>query len=595
MALRGPRLVGAALCTLGVPRRPAAGTRLWPTDHNVYSYLPSYVEAAYLHVGTMMVGTPSATDPVQRMIGGDGNWVIACQYLHVFLSVAAALLTARAGWAIAKRCQIEDRAARVLGVLAGAFTLCTPWMIVVSSLPYNEAGLLALGAAGILIAIDSDLAPWARGSAAGLAVGVACGCKPTALFMVGPVVGLLLLGCETPRVWAKMIGAGILAGIATIAPWLIRNWAACGNPVFPFASRLFGTGHWTAEQIARHATNHHAPPNTTIIERFARLFSTEFGFTHTQWGIALLALAITLAGALAWKQSRRLGVLLALGLVAQAVCWMALTHLQSRFLLPMLTPIALLLALAGAALVAWVNRPKSTVAFTSANPKRPAALPIAALAVLALAPLSQAIRSFSLVLEQNNWLPNNRLVYGVGTATGMAMDEQFRAADDRSRAEFLDAIGPMVYVNMVIRPQETPNSGVFLLGDSTPLYFLGAIGDPNPRDNSRSVVLYHTTWDASPLLASPLRPGESMFAAWTNSLSQRGVRYVLVNYSELERLIDKSHYYDPGVTMEDVQKWLRAPESRLSVVRTWRNAFSELFEILPDPNAPASTTTGAAR
>ena len=45
------------------------------------------------------------------------------------------------------------------------------------------------------------------------------------------------------------IGAGILAGIATIAPWLIRNWAACGNPVFPFASRLFGTGHWIKGKI----------------------------------------------------------------------------------------------------------------------------------------------------------------------------------------------------------------------------------------------------------------------------------------------------------------------------------------------------------
>ncbi len=263
--------------------------------------------------------------------------------------------------------------------------------------------------------------------------------------------------------------------------------------------------------------------------------------------------------------------------------------------------VGFLLALGGAALVAWVGRtklvgrPPSVSSPTLANPKRTPALPIAALAVLALAPLSQAIRSFSLVLEQNNWLPNNRLVYGVGTATGMAMDEQFRAADDRSRAEFLDAMGPMVYVNMVIRPQETPNSGVYLLGDSTPLYFLGAIGDLHPGDNSRSVVLYHTTWDGSPLLASPARPGESMFAAWTNSLHQRGVRYVLVNYSELERLIDKSHYYDPRVTMEDVQKWLRAPESRLSVVRTWRNAFSELFEILPDPSAPASTSTGAAR
>ena len=577
---------------LQLPKEWAAGTRLWPTDHNVYSYLPSFVEGAYMHLGTMMVGGLGGTgaEPVQRMIGGDGNWVIACQYLHALFAVAASLLTARAAWAIAKRLDVEGRAARVLGVLAGAFTLCTPWTIVVSTLPYNEAGLLALGAAGILIALDGGIAPWARGTAAGLAVGVACGCKPTALFMLGPVVGLLLLGHAPARGWARMLAGGTLAGGVSIAPWLIRNWLACGNPVFPFASGLIGTGHWTAEQIARHARNHHAPPNTTLGERFTRLIGSDFGLTHAQWGIALLALVIALVGALAWNPSRRLGVLLALGLATQAACWMAFTHLQSRFLLPMLTPITLLLTLAGAALVAWMSRAKVT---PTANAKRPAPLAVAALGVLALAPLSQSVRSISLYLEQNNWLPNRGLIYGVGTLTGLAVDERLRAATPIEREQAVESMGTVAYINLNIRPQETPDAGVFLLGDATPLNILGAIGDGAPDVHGASPVVYHTTWDASPLLRPPTQAGTSDIHPWSSSLRDQGIRYVLVNYSELERLINKSHYYDPAIPFEDIQKWLRAPESHLRVVRTWRDAASELFEIELAPHPPIAPARNA--
>ncbi len=567
---------------LQLPKEWAAGSRLWPTDHNVYSYLPSFVEAAYMHLGTMMVGTPSGGDPVQRMIGGDGNWVIACQYLHALMAVAASLLTARAAWAIAKRCDVEDRAARILGVLAGAFTLGTPWMIVVSTLPYNEAGLLALGAAGILIAIDSALAPWARGTAAGLAVGVACGCKPTALFMIGPVVGLLLLGTEPPRGWPKMIAGGILAGIAAIAPWLIRNFLACGNPVFPFASRLFGTGHWTPEQVSRHAANHHAPPGTSLGDRFSKLIDGEFGLTHPQWGIALLVLAIALIGALAWNKSRRLGTLLALGLAAQAVCWMALTHLQSRFLIPLLTPVTLLLTLAGAALVIWVSRSSANTA------KRPAPMAIAALGVLALAPLSQCVSSISAFLEQNKFLPNQGLVYGVGTMTGMGVEDALRAAAQTDRENAINTMGPIAYINLKIRPQETADTGVFLLGDSTPLYILGATGTTT-TDRASSPVIYHTTWDASPLLLPTTQPAAADIHPWSSSLRDQGIRYVLVNLSELDRLITKSRYYDPAITFDDIQSWLRAPASHLRPVRAWPEAASQLFEIDLPPR-PSNAT-----
>ncbi len=562
---------------LQLPKEWAAGARLAPSDHNVYSYLPSLVESAYLHLGAMM---PGPADPVQRMLGGEGTWVMGCQLLHAGLAVAGSLLTARAASVLVSRCGVDERAAATLGVLAGAFTLCTPWVIVTGSLPYNEAGVLGLGAAGVLLALDMGIAPWARGTAAGLAVGVACGCKPTALFMVGPVVGLLLLGYERVGNWARMIVAGAAAGVLAVAPWLIRNWLACGNPVFPFASGIFGTGHWTAEQVARHAGVHHAPPGTGVGERLARLVSAEFGLMHAQWGIALAGLIVALGVALMWKRSHLAAMLLGAGVLVQMLCWMLLTHLQSRFLMPLLTPIALLLALAGAALVSWVGRSGARGRFLSRT----------ALVVLALAPLSQALRSTFIFMEQNNWRPNHMLPYGVGVITGEAMKDRLAMLDDAARAKALLDIAPASYINLKIRPQESADAGVYLLGDTAPLYFLGADGRglPSGMASPSSPVIYCTTWDA-PLIAGVAvgAPGANPHP-WSVRVRESGCRYILANYAELDRLIKRDHYFDPAITYDAIIAWLHAPESHIRSVMKWQELGVELLEIdLPARTTPA--------
>jgi hypothetical protein len=584
---------------LQLPKEWAAGTRVWPTDHNVYSYLPSLVEAAYLHLGTMMVGSPNVADPVDRMLGGEGNWVIACQYLHAGLAALGSLLTARAAWMLARRCDAPERSATALGIVAGAFVLCTPWVLVTSSLPYNEAGMLALGAAGALIALDTDLAPWARGAAAGLAVGVACGCKPTALFMVGPLVGLLLVGHERMCRLPGLIGAGVVAGLSAIGPWLARNWLACGNPVFPFAPGIFGSGRWTPEQIERHARNHHAPPEVGVGERIGRLFS-EDGLRHGQWGIALVVVALALAAAIAWPKSRRAGVLLGLALAVQAACWMMLTHLQSRFLLPMLTTGSLLVALGGSGLVAWVGRSGRGAGAGG----RMRGLATAAIVVLALAPLSQAVRSTTLFLEQNAGMPNRLLFLGVGVLTGLSGESSLASARASERAQVLADAGPIQYVNLGIRPQTTEDAGVYLLGDSTPLYYLGATGDEggSGRASGSSPVVYATTWD-TPLLARADEGGKRDPDRWSAYLRRRGIRYVLVNFEELHRLIDTSRYYDPSISMATVTDWIASPGSHLRSVRAWREPGMgalrglELFEIdLPRPaESPAGSGVGGDR
>jgi hypothetical protein len=598
---------------LQLPKEWAAGARLWPSDHNVYSYLPSFMEAAFLHLGTLMLGGEKCNDPAVRMLAGasnDGNWVIACQYLHAGIAIVGAMLTARAASVLLRRVRAalpaaagqaavqpphedaDDPIAAAVGIIAGALVLCTPWMVVVSSLPYNDAAVTTLAAAGVLVALDDRIRNSLRALLAGWAAGVACGCKPTALFMAGPVVGLLLLGNMHWRRWPLAILTGSIAGLIATGPWLWRNWAASHNPVFPFAARLFGTGHWTAEQVERHTRNHHAPPDLPVSARIGRLFSGEFGFLHTQWGMLLPVLIGAAMIALAWRPARRFAALLLGAIIAQCVCWIALTHLQSRFLLPIITPAALLVALAGAALITWVTR---------SGQSRTRALRVFALLVLALIPLDHIRRSISIFLQQNDETPNLLLVRGVGWLTGFAKEETLAGRDDRARAEAIALLQPFEYINLVIRPQAREDAAVYLLGDSTPLYLLAATGAPPRPAANPSPIVYNTTWDTPLLVRAKKAAGEDP-AAWSVALRRRGIRYVLINYDELHRLIDRNRYYDPNLSMVDVVRWVAASDSHLKSIRAWRSLPApgtpsdpysgvELFEIdLPGPAAPTTGT-----
>jgi len=72
------------------------------------------------------------------------------------------------------------------------------------------------------------------------------------------------------------------------------------------------------------------------------------GLLHPQWlaffGITLLAAIVAMARA----STHRTAAILAGGLLAQLLAWLFLTHIQSRFLLPLAAPACALVALATA-------------------------------------------------------------------------------------------------------------------------------------------------------------------------------------------------------------------------------------------------------
>lgn len=592
--------------------------RIWPVEHNVYSFLPSYMESAFAHLGALSLGStgpPTGGGAITRMLGGEAHWVHACQFLHAAMGLVSALLVARVVCLLGQRAGANGAIAAFGGIAGGALLLATPWTIVVGSLAYNELAMLAAAAGAFLAAAQANIGPWRRGVAAGWLVGIACSAKPTALLLVGPAVALALLAWQDRSRVRELVPAtcgGTIAGLAAIGPWLVRNaLASGGNPVFPFAASRLGHGHWTEEQAARYARAH-----TTDLspgERLVLLFSPRGashgvvtgqarGLGHEQWSIVPWIALVSLVIVLLWKPARRVGVVLWLGAIITVLCWGAFTHVQSRFLLPLLVPMAILFGLAACAVqVAATRRIRREPG------DRPAGMPILAAAFIGVLPVTVAGWSAVIFMRQYQAQPNRLLVLGAGGLTGMLFEPSLSTATTEERASFFnEQAQPPVFVNLGMRergrdfaPEIGEPAGVYLLGDAAPLYYLDALGSPRQgmtpsvgtvirgaKEWSAVRVEYHTTWDRSPLgEAIAAAPGEP--AAWTRWMRSHGFGFVLVNYPELARLIERDRNFDPRVTIASVRDWLGS--SGVRSVRTWtvpadpggraQHVTSELFRL----------------
>jgi hypothetical protein len=503
---------------LQLPREWLALGRVVPLEHNVYSFLPGYAEAAFYHLGE---------------IGGEGRLPYAAQALHAGLAAGSAAAVGLVTMAAARAAGLSAEPAP--GMIAGVLFLSVPWTAVTGSMAYNEMGVTLCFAGALLAALRPGLTPAARGGLAGFLVGVACGFKPTAIFLAAPVVGVALL-VTTPRGrWPVMLASACVLGMATLGPWLIRNATAGGNPVFPYLRGVFGPAHWAPEQFDRFADAHHF--HGSVVDRVRLIVLPDRadparpgepvhrGMLHPQFG-CVFPLALAAIGFLAWdRTTRRLGVMLAAGVALPALAWLALTHVQARFLVPVLVTAC------------------PAVGLFAASGGGPARARAAAVATLAVAGLS--VLNFS---RQREGEPNRALVGGVGLFDGGLAREALEGASPQERRQILEALGPEGFTGLL--PEIGPGA-VYLLGDSTPLHF-------------RPAPLYHTTYDASPLGGLIReRPGDP--SAWAEGLRRRGVRLVLWNAAEIDRL-QRLGWHDPLVTNGAVSAFLR---EHADPVREW--------------------------
>ncbi len=500
--------------------------RIEPLEHNVYSYLPGYVEAAFLHLAVMLKAQPGE----HAFLTDSSVRIYAAQFLHALCVLTTALCVGSLVRRIGARMGAEEGHARTASILSGLLVVATPWTVVVGSLAYNELVVTTLFACALIAAIDRDLTPIRKGLATGVLVGGACCAKPTALVLVAPSVALVLAIDNPARSYARLALAGGLAGVVTLAPWLVRNWAHAGNPVFPYLAGVFGPGHWSDAQLAAYAQGHAF--DGSIADRLRLMVVPEppapqlgttqphhRGLAHPQWGLFFPVVLLAFIGSLVARASRRWGLLLGGCVALQLVAWLALTHIQSRFLIPTLIPGA---AIVGVALCAIG---------VSARAR------LAGLVAASLVVFAQSVQTVRIFIGQHQSNPTFALGWDAPlfTGDGLEGDALLESADR--------------YLNQVV----PDDGGVLLIGDATPFYI--------ERETH-----YATTWDRT-LLSELVREHPGDTGAWADALRDRGVRYVIANFSEIRRL-SAAGWWDKALDQETVKRFL---EEECELLWKWRD------------------------
>lgn len=489
---------------LGLVRHWHADNAIVGYEHNVYSYLPNLVEAGYLHLALLT--------------GGAIESAVAAQLMHASFTLFAALTVGRiVEHLTGRRFDDHDLPRRPLGSVAGAVAaglyLLVPWSVVTGSLAYSEQTVNHFAAAALLLAVDQrPITPSRRGLGVGLLVGGAVLVKLTAAVMWAPPVALVLLlrsyANQTGR-WRNRFACLIALGLgllATVGLWAWRNAAWTGNPLFPLATDWLGTAHWTAEQAARWQAAHQ--PDAALAERLRRLASQLL--VHRQYGYILLPVGVAcLVAAAMMRRHRRMAVLVVGLLGVQLLGWLTLTHLQSRFGVPMIVPACLAVGLAIATAGAMTRRPLVG---------RAARVAAAALLLVMLA------TTLSLWLDQPAAAP---------------------------------AIGQVRQIPRELPPYATlnalpPGSRIYAEGFALPLYV-------------ESAMTYHTIWDASPLGERLERRG---LPAAIDALRADGYTHLLVDWNMLGLWLSEGNYgYDRRITADRLRQ---LAEMDLPVVEHWQ-------------------------
>ncbi len=579
---------------LQLPREWLAAGRIAPLEHNAYSWLPSYMEAAYTHLGAMT--SFLAQDPFTQ---STGPATIASQLLHALIAIAAAVCISTLVSTTLQRHTDQPDQCRFASTLAALLFLTTPWVIVTASLAYNEMPVCLFLAAALIVCESTSRIPIATGFRAvfeppppvlpgevpessraegataaarpnhataqyqkgtcvtpvrcgallGLLVAAACCAKPTALFMVGVPVGLLLLIRTPPRDWLRTFSAAAIVGLLMLAPWLTRNTIASANPVFPYLTSLLGDAHWSPLEVARWTLGHHE--SASISSRILLLFSNR-GFGHEHWWPIAVVGTSTALVLLAIRRARAAAMIALLILLLQCSLWLGIGHLQSRFLLP--TAVVLVIPIAAAASLAFSRRRRSTMTLVG----------LAITAAACAPPL--------LLLRETRRAPAALVVAGVPFMTGDSIPLTKSTAPD-ARQQLESDLAPQQYINLGLAG---PIQRLYLLGDSTPFYY-------------HVPLLYHTTWDPSPL-GSFLRTTNHNLATAAQQLAAPppqpgggpGVSHILINFSELHRL-HADRWYDPDATTAVAEQLIRDHGRLIKEWQLTNTTRIALIELVPTP------------
>lgn len=229
----------------------------------------------------------------------------------------------------------------------------TPWTYRISVIAYAEGGLtffLLATLLAVLLAIDTDDSRerLKRTFLAGLLAGSAMACKyPGVLSVVIPLGGALLWtqwrtrSDTQPARRLAMISLTFATGCAlTVGPWLLKNLAETGNPVYPLLNSVFHGSDWTPTLEANWKQGH-SPPHHDLADLPVKMFDVTF---KSDWLSPLLFSMAPLAFLVTHRRGLIRGLWIYLGFLF--ISWWVLTHRIDRFWIPLI-PVASVLAGAG--------------------------------------------------------------------------------------------------------------------------------------------------------------------------------------------------------------------------------------------------------
>ncbi len=493
---------------LQTPREYFDAGRIHFLPHNVYASFPQLLETLYLLL--------------MHLAGGGLAAAIPAQLLHLALGVLAVMavysfaVPSSSGW---------PRVAAV--VVAGS----VPWLAILGCLAYVELGVIFFAVVAGGLVLDAFRAEghvgWPPVLAAGLCAGLAGGCKYTALVLVAVALGvawlILMHGGTALRLRrATLYGLGVLLAFS---PWLIRNAAFTGNPVYPFAYSWFDGRAWSPAQAEQWARAHALPPQHDSLPGRIQLLADEALtsplFGPAIWLLPLVALVLT---------RRRPAAFLTIWALTLVAAWAAFTHMPGRFAVPVLAPLALLIG--GLNPAKWSDRRRRWLAigFVSAASVG---------AVHGATTLVEMLRA-----EEGYW----QSVTGYSLYDFVGVPEVLRVSNP---------------INAAIAD---PDARVWLVGEARVFYL-------TPRCHytvafSRDAWLSHAAAGATP----------EQCVAW---LRTQNVTHVVFSWTEIERL--RRTYGFPAIVTPDWVRQLAAAGLRRVVApgEAAAAAVVEIYEVEP--------------
>ncbi len=326
--------------------------RMEGLQHNVFSFLPNLVESGYLHLALYKGSAIEAG--------------YAAQLFSSATAVLVAWIVGQTAVSLARRISptsgVEDSR---LAFAAGSIYLAVPWTLVTGSIAYNEQTMMALGAGVLYLAFGRKLeyssprGEFRKGAAIGFLCSLSILVKPSSALLITAPICFLWLFLDRPRI--RTFGARLGGIISSLLPlmtlWMTRNYSWTGNPFFPMLTQWFGTGHWTSDQATRWV--HAISSSLSLGKRIPMFLSQVHGIFHPQFGWILLpALALSIWSIIK-RQIHQQSLTKLLGiLLLQIFFWLGFTHLMSRFLLPVLLPMCVIIGLG----LATLDRKTQTVA-----------------------------------------------------------------------------------------------------------------------------------------------------------------------------------------------------------------------------------------